>query len=403
MAAAQGKYGEAREEAQHSENLLEVSRRQEQAARQQFDEARERLELVDDKLQAAQCSLATCEAQPCDESGDSLGCASEASDVAQAQAALGQAQADAQQAACVVEQARENGQAMAQRVEYAQRAVALAETTLERAQAECAVRMASVSQSVDEATGRLAAAQQALNAYLATDPTAAQFHAWLHWDPAQQGRHITPNQLRDRMNLSPAQQRLFQAYLHDRDPAYRDLVNKYRGAWAAARGEAERNLVARKARTHLSGTFAEHMVRHALAPLGEKIATQGRTYVGDSGRYTKTDLLVTGLRVPVILGRGEGMGAPVGGSMAFEVKCGQAGYLYGQKAHMVFQAEGHKQADAQCTICSRDIRDLPPEKEKELRETLRTAGSPLVGMLPRKDEIDRSCQEFIHGTEEDVA
>lgn len=302
-----------------------------------------------------------------------------------------------------MEQAQENRQAMAQRVECAQRALALAEETLERAQAECAVRLASVSQSVDIATSRLAAAQQALDAYHATHPAAAHFCTWLNWSPSQQGGFVTPEHLRNRMNLSPAHQRLFQEYLYDRNPAYRSLMDKYRGAWAAAQGDAERNIVARKARIHLSGEFAEQIARHALAPLGGRISTQGRTFVGDNGRYTKTDLLVTELRVPVILGRGEGMSAPVGGSMAFEVKCGKASYLYAQKAHMVFQAEGHKQADAQCTICSRDIHDLPPEKEKELRDTLREAGSPLIGMLPRKQEIDQSCLEFIHQIEEKEA
>jgi hypothetical protein len=142
------------------------------------------------------------------------------------------------------------------------------------------------------------------------------------------------------------------------------------------------------------------MAQHALSPLGGGIKTQGRTFVGDKGRYTKTDLLVTDLSIPVILGRGEGMGAPVGGSMAFEVKCGKADYLYSQKDHMVFQAEGHKQADAHCTLCSRDIHNLPPDREKELRDTLREAGSPLVGMLPSKNEIDQSCIGFIRPSDE---
>jgi len=203
------------------------------------------------------------------------------------------------------------------------------------------------------------------------------------------------------MNLSTEQRRMFQEYLYDRNPAYRRKVDAHRSEWASARGEIERNIAARKTRIHLSGEFAEQIARHALAPLGGRIETQRRTFVGDSGRYTKTDLVVTDLRVPVILGRGDGMGARVGGSMAFEVKCGKADYLYSQKDHMVFQAEGHKQADAQCTLCSRDIHDLPEEKEKELRDSLREAGSQLVGMLPYKNEIDQSCLEFIReGVEE---
>ena len=262
-------------------------------------------------------------------------------------------------------------------------------------------RLASVGRAVEVGTARLTAAQQALNAYLATNPSAGQFHAWLKWDPTQQGGPITPDILRDRMNLSSEHQRMLQDYLYDRNPGYRKLVDRYRGQWADAKGDAERNIVARKARIHLSGEFGEQIARHALAPLGGRIETQGRTFVGDDGRYTKTDLLITDLRVPIILGRGEGMGAPVGGSMAFEVKCGKAQYLYSQMDHMVFQSQGHKQADAQCTLCSRDIQDLSPEKQKELRDTLREAGSPMVGMLPRKNEIDKSCLDFIRPNEEE--
>jgi len=43
---------------------------------------------------------------------------------------------------------------------------------------------------------------------------------------------------------------------------------------------------------------------------------------------------------------------------------------------------------------------LPPDREKELRDTLREAGSPLVGMLPSKNEIDQSCIGFIRPSDE---
>jgi hypothetical protein len=308
---------------------------------------------------------------------------------------LEQAQAD-------LELANENHQAMEHRVECAKQALAMAEQALEQSRAECATRLATVSESVDMAAGRLTAAQHALNAYLALNPSAAQFHSWLNWTSSQRGAPITPDTLRDRMNLSAKQLSLLQEYLYDRNHACRGLVDKYRGEWAAAKGDAERNIVARKTRIHLSGEFAEQIARHALAPLGGRVETQGRTFVGDNGRYTKTDLLVTGLHVPVILGRGASMGAPVGGSMAFEVKCGKAAYLYSQKDHMVFQADGHKQADGHCTLCSRDIHDLPPERETELRDELREAGSPLVGMLPCKNDIDQSCLVFIRPGEEET-
>ena len=399
IAVAEHKYEEAREETQNSESMLESAVQQEQAAMQEVDSAQQALNSSQSTLSSAQSGLSACLAQPKDEDENSPDCSGEESDVAGAEAGVEHSQAEFEQAQAKLDQAKENCQAMEQRLDIARQAQAMAEQTLEQAQQECNTRLATVEQAIEVGTARLTAAQQALNAYLATNPPAAQFHAWLKWNTAKHGRPITPDILRDRMNLSSEQRRLFQEYLYERNSGYRGLVDKYRSQWAAARGDAERNIVARNARIHLSGEFGEQMARHALAPLGAQIETQGRTFVGDNGRYTKTDLLVTGLRAPVILGRGEGMGAPVGGSMAFEVICGKAEYLYSQKDHMIFQAEGHKQADAQCTLCSRDIHDLSPEKEKELRDTLREAGSPMVGMLPSKNEIDQSCLDFIRQNE----
>jgi hypothetical protein len=108
-------------------------------------------------------------------------------------------------------------------------------------------------------------------------------------------------------------------------------------------------------------------------------------------------LVVYGLKNPLILGRGEGMGAREGGSLAVEVKSGHCSYLYQQLNHMRLQAIGHKECDASCVICTRDIRDLSPEKEFELRESLRKAGSPIIGMLPKKDELDIQCINFVKG------
>lgn len=400
VAVAENKCGEAREETQNSVGMLENAIQQEQVAQLAVDGAQQNLERCHSVLSVANSERLACESQPDDEDGHSPDCSSEESDVADAEAAVEQAQAELEQTQADLELAKENHQAMEQRVECVKQALQMAEQTLQQSRSECATRLASVSQSVDMATGRLTAAQQALYAYLAANPSTAQFHKWVKWNSSQHVAPITPETLRDRMNLSVEQRVLLQEYVYDRNPAYRSLVDRYRGEWAAARGDAERNIVARKTRIHISGEFAEQLARHALAPLGGGIETQGRTFVGDNGRYTKTDLLVTDLRVPVILGRGEGMGAPVGGSMAFEVKCGKADYLYSQKDHMVFQAEGHKQADAHCTLCSRDIHELPPEKEKELRDTLRKAGSPLVGMLPSKNEIDQSCIGFIRQDDE---
>lgn len=393
----------ARDEALNSEGLLDGARQQEAEAQQAVDHAQQELIGSEARLDSAHSALSSCQAQPLADDGSAADCYGEYTFVAEAVTMVELARGRLAQASAALRSAKEYRQAMEQRVELARHAHALAEQARAQVEMECNARLAVVGQAIAAGIARLNAAQQALSAYLATNPPAAQFHAWLKWDPRQHGGPVTPDTLRDRMNLSSGQRRMLQQYLYERDPAYRKMVERYRGQWLAARGDAERNMVARKVRIHLSGEFGEQMARHALAPLGARIETQGRTFVGDSGRYTKTDLIVRDLRVPVILGRGDGMGAPVGGSMAFEVKCGKAEYLYAQQEHMLFQADGHKQADAQCTLCSRDIHDLSPEKEAQLRAALREAGSPLVGMLPKKNEIDQSCLDLVRHHEEDGA
>ena len=62
---------------------------------------------------------------------------------------------------------------------------------------------------------------------------------------------------------------------------------------------------------------------------------------------------------------------------------------------MVFQAGGHQDSSASITICSGDIHDLSEGRERELRDAMRDAGSPIVGMLPKKDEIDETLWKLI--------
>jgi hypothetical protein len=297
IAVAEQKYAEAREEAQNSASMLDSSIQQEQAAQQKAGSAEQALDSSQSSLSSAQSSLSSCFAQPPDDDGHCPDCSGEYSAVAEAEAAVEQAQGMLGHAKAELEVATGNRISMEQRVDLAKQAQATAEHILERGQQECATRLATVDLAVAIGTARLNSAQRALDAYLATNPPAAEFHAWLKWSPAQNGRPVTPDTLRDRMNLSSEQRRLFQEYLYDRNPAYRKQVDKYRNQWATAKGDAERNIVARRARIHLSGEFGEQMARHALSPLGGRIETQGRTFVGDNGRYTKTDLLVTDLRV----------------------------------------------------------------------------------------------------------
>jgi hypothetical protein len=194
--------------------------------------------------------------------------------------------------------------------------------------------------------------------------------------------------------MSPEQQRLFTEYLYDRDPQFKAAVNKYRAELSECRGAAEVHYVQNKVIKEFSGSYGEKLVYHALRPLAGNIKTQERTVFPD-GSYTKTDIIFEDLKVPMILGKGEGMSAHVGGNIAVEVKIGQPAYIYSQKDHMVFQAGGHKDASASAVICSRDIKKLSEEKENILRSAMREAGSPIIGMLPEKNEIDSACWEIV--------
>jgi len=91
------------------------------------------------------------------------------------------------------------------------------------------------------------------------------------------------------------------------------------------------------------------------------------------------------------------MGAREGNDLAIEVKSGNKDYIFSQKEHMIFQSKGHKNSKISCTITTRDIKDLSEEKELVIRNALKDAGSPIIGMLPAKSEIDEICIKFVLG------
>lgn len=245
---------------------------------------------------------------------------------------------------------------------------------------------------VENGIAHLNKANEALEGYLATNAGAASMRQWKNWQP-QQGAVVSPKDIHDRMSLSPEVQKEFSNYLYERDSSFRSLCDRYSQRFNEANGFAEKHAVRIQAISNISGEFAEKLVAYALSPLG-KVTTQNRTYFED-GRYTKTDILLTDLKNNVILGKGEGRWAPVGGSIAAEVKTGQASYIASQKEHMEFQAGGHQTASCSVVFCSRDIKDLSENKEDEVRSALKNAGSPIFATLPRKGEIDAAVWDTI--------
>ncbi|WP_303285299.1 hypothetical protein [Marinobacter sp. SS8-8] len=399
IAAAEAKLAEAQQEADNSAQLLDAAMEAEMEAGQQLEQANEQLASANEQLSSARSSLSTCEASGShDEEGnyEPPNCSSEEADVAAAESSVAEAESVVAAAEEALEAAKDHRMQMEQRNEMARQCLDMATQLAETVQTECAARLASAAAHLETGKARLESAKAALNAYLDTHPPAAEFYSWLKWSP-DPNKPITPKELHSRLNLSVEQQRYYFEYLVDRDPAFRAKITDYRSQLEVANGAAERHAVQLKIRRNLSGYCGEKIVEEALGPLGHRADTQARTTFED-GRFTKTDLIIEDLKVPVILGRGEGMSAPAGGSVAIEVKCGRASYLYSQKDHMVFQSGGHQEANASMTVCSRDIKDLTPEQEEELREALRIAGSPLIGMLPTKDEIDKVCWDMVIGS-----
>lgn len=380
-------------------NLLNQAMQAEAEAYNRFEEAEQRYSTAQEALEAASAAFSACKASGYyDEDGEYVApdCSCEEAELAEAEAEVEEAAHNFEAAQQSWEQAKELRMLREQQQEQFTVCVQIAQQLNETVAAQYAAAVEKISEYTARGQARLQRALQALESYLAANPEAAQFQAWLNWSPSTNSP-VTPDIIHDRMNLSPEQLQLYFNYLVERNPAFREKIAGYREELKNAHGDAEKQAILLKVRRNLSGEFAEHLVEQAFKPLGARVAKQRRTDLKD-GSYTKTDIVIEDLKTPVILGKGKGMAAPKGGSIAIEVKCGRAPYLYNQKDHMVYQTGGHQDADASITICSRDIKDLSPEKEQEVRDALRDAGSPIAGMLPQKEEIDEVCWNEIQNT-----
>lgn len=303
-----------------------------------------------------------------------------------------EALARAEEARQAFEEARCRRERMERRRELAARCGEIAGLSLESQRVQYTAALAEAAEVVQRGRSRLAAAAGDLRNYHGNSPAREAAGEWLHWEPEEK-RPVRPDQVHDRLNVSESVQGAVLAYLYATDPGFRAAVDRLRRQLEVPGREAAVELQVRK---NVAGRLCEELVIRAFAPLGEEIRTQENRTLEDGG-FTKIDMTLYGLKVPLILGRGRQMGAREGGSLAIEVKSGEAAYLRRELDHMCRQAEGHQGHSASCVVCTRDIRDLPPGQEQALREALRQAGSPILGMLPRKEELDRSCIRFVWG------
>lgn len=302
------------------------------------------------------------------------------------------------QAAEEYNQAVKHRQRIEHRCELARKCVNIAQEMCETLNMRFNFSKAKVDEKVLKGTSRLQLAYDDLSRYLSRiSPEARQEIAdWDNWK-SKENKPVKPDEVRDRLNASKNVTNGILEYLYATDMDFRSTVDRHShnlkapGMEASTLTQIKRNIV---------GRLCEELVIRTFLPMGTSIETQHREDFPD-GTYTKVDMLLHGLKQPLILGKGEGMGAREGGNLGIEVKAGHKEYIYGQLSHLEKQARGHKYCDISCTVCSRDIKDLSPDREAALREKVREAGSPMMGMLPYKDDLDRECIEFVKSKAEE--
>lgn len=270
------------------------------------------------------------------------------------------------------------------------------EQRLKRLREEMEARHQSIRHmeaAVAAGEAKLKAAYEALKNYLDGSPAAREAKTWLEYQP-KAGQLVTPDVLNKRLNPSHGALLEIARYIRDTDLAVNRSVTTLAAKIRGAKLPMERAMASRQISTTLSGRLAEELAIRALGCYGSAVSTQERKNL-ENGHYTKVDLVVKNLSSPLLLGRGEGMLAPIGGSLALEVKCGRKEYLRQQLEHMSTQAAGHQSFSSSFTLCSRDIHDLGDKVVKHMRARLRNEGSPLIAQLPYKWEMDDICHKIV--------
>lgn len=287
-------------------------------------------------------------------------------------------------------------QKLEHRCELATRCVNIAQEMCETLSMKFNYSKAKVNNIIEKGTLRMQQAYDDLYRYLSriSPDVLVEIEEWEKWEP-KENEPTKPQDVRERINVSTSVVNAILHYLYATDNRFRVSIDNLRMQLSIPGNE---NSVETKIKKNVTGRLCEEIVIRTFGPMGESIETQGRFYLPD-GSYTKADMILHGLKSPLILGRGEGMGAREGGDLGIEVKSGNKEYIYSQMEHMEKQAQGHKMCDVSCTICTRDIKDLSAEREVELRKRMKEAGSPILGMLPKKLELDVECIKFVKGEE----
>lgn len=375
------------EEISKAEQLLEEVQQEEASSKQLLEAAKAAEAAAHTALIAAEAALAAASA--------SLAAAiAEANPpaIAAAAEAVAEAERAVQTAKEIYEAAVKHRELMEKRYELAVKCLRMTEEMAETLKMKLNGILAQLKGICSQGTGRLTVAHSDLMKYMGNiSPSAVStFTEWKTYKPAP-NKPVMPDVLHERLNVSDDHVKATLSYLMATDEKFRNVVVRLRTQLSEGADPAQ---VERQIRKTVTGRVCEELVKNAFEPFGGSVSMQEVKTVED-GSYTKIDMVIENLKVPVVLGRGEGMAAPAGGAIAIEVKSGKKEYLVQQTSHLQFQAQGHQDYDASCTVCTRDIKELSPEAEKKLRDKLHEAGSPILGMLPKKEELDSSCVDYV--------
>lgn len=296
------------------------------------------------------------------------------------------------------EEAVKHREALELRYDMAVKCMNLAKERYDTLQMNFELGKKYIEEIVDKGYARLHLAYQELQKYISriAPDVRNSIDKWFN-DKPERNEPVRPNEIRDKLDVDKNIIDAILEYLYATEVGFRANVDSYCNEIKIG-NEMSAEL---KIKKQMVGRLCEEIVIRAFKPISTHVSTQTREFLPD-GRYTKVDLIIYGLTNPIILGRGERMGSREGGSLAVEIKSGHSSYLYQQLSHLQKQALGHQKCDASCIICTRDIHDLSSEKEFELREKLKEAGSPIIGMLPKKGELDSICISFVKGKLQDV-
>ena len=427
LGEAQNLLEEAQQEERNSQQMLEAARSTEEAAHAAMVAA-------EGVLFAAQARLATAVAVEAAAVGslNPAATAAAAAEIYEAQQAVQMAQEVYDAARQAYELAKAHRELMERRCDMAGQCCHFAQAMEQLLKGQCAVRQMHLAEKVHGGIGRLQQAHGDLQEYDAkkidahtadaslstlskrnvkgkhpaeteqrdlqkasagTEDDYSAYRAWADYHPESLDKPIGVQEIRDRLTVTQDILLRHLQYRYGIDENVRHRVDAYR-----MEAQTNRSAVEQKIRKNMAGQLAEEIVQIALSPYGTIAKTQVHHDLSDGG-YTKTDFVLEDIRVPLILGRGEGMGVQKGGSIAVEVKAGKESYLRSQRMHIERQAEGHESYSASWIICTRDIKEMEECRQAEYRDVLRRAGSPVLGMLPAKSELDAACISFVLGTE----